>query len=142
MTEVGLASEPQVQGKRASSRVKFIIGGAIIVVVVAWLILSNLDSSTAYYLTVDEVVTGGPSARIVRATGLVIGQTIDWDPQQMTLQFEIADESGTLPVLYKGPRPDLLEDGTQAVVEGKYQASGVFEATSVLLKCPSKYTEE
>jgi cytochrome c-type biogenesis protein CcmE len=35
-----------------------------------------------------------------------------------------------------------LEDGAQAVVEGKYTSGGVFEATSLLLKCPSKYAEE
>ncbi|HIP95627.1 MAG TPA: cytochrome c maturation protein CcmE, partial [Anaerolineae bacterium] len=57
-------------------------------------------------------------------------------------RFDIADDSGSLPVLYKGVRPDMLRDGVQAVVEGKYTASGVFEATSVLLKCPSKYAEE
>jgi len=79
---------------------------------------------------------------MVRVTGLVVGQTIDWDPQQMILRFDIADDSGSLPVLYKGVRPDMLRDGVQAVVEGKYTASGVFEATSVLLKCPSKYAEE
>ena len=87
-------------------------------------------------------MTTGPSDRMVRVTGLVVGQTIDWDPQQMILRFDITDDSGSLPVLYKGVRPDMLGDGVQAVVEGKYTASGIFEATSVLLKCPSKYTEE
>ena len=142
MTELGLASQAQAQGRRMGGRMRFIIGGAIIIVVIGWLILSNIGGSSTYYLTVEELLAEGPSNRLVRGTGLIVGQSIEWDPQQMVLRFEIADESGSLPVLYKGPRPDLLEDGTQAVVEGKYQASGVFEATSVLLKCPSKYTEE
>lgn len=142
MTESRFASEPRAQGKRAGGRMRLIVGGAIILLVMGWLIYSNIEGSTAYYLTVGELMAGGPSDRMVRVSGLVVGQTIDWDPQGMTLRFEIADESGSLPVLYKGIRPDMLQDGTQAVVEGRYATSGVFEATAVVLKCPSKYVEE
>jgi cytochrome c-type biogenesis protein CcmE len=120
----------------------FLIGGAIILVVIGWLIFSNVQGSTAYYLTVEELKTVGPSDRMVRVSGLVVGETIDWDPQQMTLRFEIADEGGSLPVIFKGVRPDMFQDGAQAVVEGKHTTKGVFEATSLLLKCPSKYLEE
>lgn len=121
---------------------KFLIGGAIILVVIGWLIFSNVQGSTAYYLTVEEVMGQGPSDRTVRVSGLVVGETVDWDPQQMTLRFEIADEGGSVPVVFKGVRPDMFQDGAQAVVEGKYTTKGVFEATSLLLKCPSKYLEE
>lgn len=140
MVESRFTSE--AQGKSAGGRMKIIIGGAIILVVVGWLIYSNIQGSTAYYLAVGELMAGGPSDRMVRVSGFVVGQTIDWDPQGMTLRFEIADESGSLPVLYKSIRPDMLQDGTQAVVEGRYATSGVFEATALFLKCPSKYVEE
>jgi cytochrome c-type biogenesis protein CcmE len=142
LAELRSASPPRAQEKRTGGRRKFIIGGAIIALVVAWLIYSNIGGSSTYYMTVEELLAEGPSDRLVRCTGFVVGQSIEWDPQQMVLRFEIADETGSLPVLYKGPRPDLLEDGTQAVVEGRYAGAGVFEATSVLLKCPSKYVEE
>lgn len=124
------------------SGMKFIIGGAIIFLVVGWLIYSNIEGSTAYYLTVEELMAQGPSDRMARVSGLAVGETINWDPQQMTLQFEIADEGGSLPVLYEGIRPDMLQDGAQVVVEGRYTTSGVFEATTLLLQCPSKYAEE
>jgi cytochrome c-type biogenesis protein CcmE len=123
-------------------QVKFVIGGAIIVVVLGWLIFSNMGASTAYYLTVEELLAQGPSDRMTRLSGLVISGTIDWDPQQMTLRFEIADEGGSLPVIYEGIRPDMLQDDSQVVVEGRYTTNGVFEATTLLLKCPSKYAEE
>lgn len=142
MAESRFASKPRARGKGAARRMRLIVGGAIILLVVGWLIYSNIEGSTAYYLTAGELMAGGPSDRMVRVSGFVVGETIDWDPQGMTLQFEIADESGSLPVLYKGIRPDMLQDGTQAVVEGRYTTRGVFEATAVLLKCPSKYVEE
>ena len=127
---------------RTNGRAKFIIGGAVIIAVVAWLVYSSIGGSSADYMTAAQLITGGPSNRIVRATGLVVGQTIEFDSQRMILRFEIRDDSGSLPVQYKGPQPDMLKDDAQAVVEGKYTASGVFEATSVLLKCPSKYVKE
>jgi len=126
----------------AKGRTKFILGGAIILLVVAWLVYSNIGASSAYYMTVQELVAAGPGNRIVRAAGQVVGQTIQWDPQTMILQFELEDEGGRLPVVYTGLRPDMFRDGAQAVIEGKYRATGIFEATSLLLKCPSKYAEE
>jgi cytochrome c-type biogenesis protein CcmE len=123
-------------------QVKFIIGGAIIFLVLGWLIFSNIQGSTTSYLTVEDLIALGPSDRMVRVSGLAASGTIDWDPEQMILRFEIADEGGSVPVLYEGIRPDMLQDEAQVVVEGKYSANGVFEASNLLLKCPSKYAEE
>jgi cytochrome c-type biogenesis protein CcmE len=110
--------------------------------VVGWLLYSNIESATAPYLTVTELLAEGPSDRIVRATGTVVGETIVWDAEETLLRFDLADEEGTLSVDYRGVRPDLLENGTEAVVEGRYGGAGRFEAASILLKCPSKYEEE
>ncbi|UCC77073.1 MAG: cytochrome c maturation protein CcmE [Anaerolineales bacterium] len=140
MSQLTSASPPRARAG-ARGNTKFIIGGVIVVLVVLWLIWSNIGSSTTPYLTVQELIAEGESNRLVRGTGFIVGESIDWDPRAMVLRFEITDESGSLQVVYEGPRPDLLEDATQAVVEGRYTEKGVFEATTVLLKCPSKYTE-
>ena len=121
---------------------KFIIGGAIIVLAVGYLIFSSIGGSAAFYLTVEEVKAKGPSERDVRVAGLVLGDTIEWDAQEWILKFKIADESGTLAVIYHGSRPDMLRDGAEAIVEGIYTENDSFEATNLLLKCPSKYEEE
>ncbi len=140
MSQLTSASQPRARtGARGNT--KFIIGGVIVVLVILWLIWSNIGSSTTPYLTVKELIAEGGSNRLVRGTGFIVGESINWDPQAMVLRFEITDESGSLQVVYEGPRPDLLEDATEAVVEGRYTEKGVFEATTVLLKCPSKYTE-
>ena len=55
--------------------------------------------------------------------------------------LKVTDESGHLPVIYKGLRPDMFQDGAQAVVEGRYTEMGTFEAHNLVLKCPSKYEE-
>jgi cytochrome c-type biogenesis protein CcmE len=135
-------SESRILSIIAGGRLKFVIGGAIILVVLGWLIFSNIEGASARYLTVDELLAEGPSDRMVRVSGIVVGESIDWNPQQLILRFEIADEGGSLPVMYEGVRPDMFQGGAQAVVEGKYTSNGIFEASTLLLKCPSKYVEE
>ena len=100
MIESRQASE--AQQRRAGSRTKVIIAGAIILAVMGWLLYCNLQASTAHYLTTGELMDGGPSDRMVRVSGIV-GQTIEWDPQQMLLRFEIADEGGSLSLVSRRP---------------------------------------
>lgn len=141
--------EPQSRSQRKTERARFsrrlpyYIGGAIVVAVVGWLLYSNILNATAPYLTVTELLVEGPSDRLVRVTGVVVGQTIVWDAEELKLRFDIADEGGaSISVEYSGVRPDLLEDGTQAVVEGSLRDATAFDASAILLKCPSKYEVE
>jgi cytochrome c-type biogenesis protein CcmE len=122
---------------------KFLVGGLVVVVVIGYLIFSSLGGSAQYYMTVAELEAQGPSDRIVRVNGLVDGESIQYDPQSLTLRFDLVDDSGRLPVLHHDVMPDMLRDGADAVVEGKYRQDGVFEVNrnGLLLKCPSKYEE-
>jgi cytochrome c-type biogenesis protein CcmE len=45
-----------------------------------------------------------------------------------------------LPVVYKGIVPDIFAPGIQVVVEGRLNGSGTMEATTLLAKCPSRFT--
>ena len=128
--------------KRLTSRqIKFLVGGVIVALTVGYLILSAAQGSAAYYLTITEVQAEGPSTQDVRVSGLILGESIIWEPRDLRLTFDIADEGGQLPVLYKGSRPDMFRDGAEVVVEGRMAPEGVFEARTLLLKCPSKYEE-
>lgn len=46
--------------------------------------------------------------------------------------------STTVPVRYERLKPDLLAEGVEVVAEGML-VDGVFHATQLLVKCPSKY---
>lgn len=127
--------------KRPRAKTKFLVGGLIIVLTVGYLIYTAARGSTAYYVTISELTQQGPSARSVRVAGNVIGESIVWEARDQLLQFEIADEGGLLPVSYHGSRPDMFRDGAEVVVQGKLSPDGVFDARTMLLKCPSKYEE-
>lgn len=124
-----------------SARRKFLIGGAVLAVAVVYLIFTAARGSTAFYLTVEELRAQGPSPQIVRVAGTIVGESIDWTPRNLLLKFKVADQSGTLPVVYHGSRPDMFRDGAEIVLEGQYSSQGTFEAGTMLLKCPSKYEE-
>jgi cytochrome c-type biogenesis protein CcmE len=153
---------------KSSSRIKFIIGGLLIIVAVIYLIVSSTKASAQYFLTVDELAEKGESVknRDLRISGAVIGDSIQYDPQTLTLKFQVANIPGDnkviekqgglaavlnaavndpsrrrLDVIYVGPKPDLLRNEAQAIMTGKMNADGTFQANELLLKCPTKYEE-
>lgn len=149
-------------------RIKFIIGGLLIVAAVVYLIISSTQASAQYFLTVDELNTKGSSVagRDLRVSGAVIGDTIQYDPQTLTLSFTVAHVPGDnkeidaqgglavvlheavtdpsrarMQVVYNGVRPDLLRNEAQAIMTGQLGEDGIFHAEELLLKCPTKYEE-
>ncbi len=152
----------------SANRLKFIIGGLLIVAAIVYLIATSTQANAQYFLTVDELVQKGSAGadREIRVSGAVIGSTIQYDPQNLHLTFEVAHipgdndeieaEGGLAAVLhaavtdptrsrikveYNGVMPDLLRDEAQAIMTGKMNANGVFVAEELLLKCPTKYEE-
>ncbi|MCL5263740.1 MAG: cytochrome c maturation protein CcmE [Chloroflexi bacterium] len=123
---------------------KFLIGGALVVLAIAYLVYSSLQGSTVYYMTPTEVKNQAQSleGQVIRVGGTVVDGPVNFDGKNMILKFEVTDNTTTFPVVYKGVVPDAFKPGVDVVIEGKYTAAGVFEATSLLAKCPSKYVPE
>jgi cytochrome c-type biogenesis protein CcmE len=119
-------------------------------------------------MTVDELKARGQSVvdKNLRVSGAVIGDTIQYDAQSLTLSFDVAQVTGDnkeieaqgglaavlhqavidpsrnrVKIVYVGPKPDLLRDEAQAIVTGHLGPDGVFYADELLLKCPTKYEE-
>ena len=149
-------------------RTKFILGGLLILAAVIYLIVSSTQASAEYFLTVDEVKAEGASAvgKSLRLSGAVLGDTIQYDAQTLTLQFDVAHVSGDndeieaqgglaevlfqavndpsrqrITVIYNGPKPDLLRGEAQAIMTGHLGEDGIFYAEELLLKCPTRYEE-
>jgi len=141
MADTQVLDATQNRHRPTSRQIKFLVGGVIVALTVGYLIWSAAQGSAAYYLTIDEVLAQGPSTRNARVLGLIVGQSIVWEPRDLQLTFDIVDAEGQLPVSYKGSRPDMFRDGAEVVVEGRLSPDGVFEARTLLLKCPSKYEE-
>ena len=153
---------------RSRTPLKFVIGGVLIAAAILYLIVSSLTASAKYFLTVDDAValnrTGDLDGRNIRVSGAVLGDTILYDSDTLSLSFTIAhvpadnqllaEQGGLaqalhnavvdpsrarLDVIYSGAVPDLLQDEAQAILTGQLLPSGVFQAEEILLKCPTKY---
>ena len=127
-----------------SSRIKFLIGGLVVVIVVVALIATSFSGSTSEYLTISEVRALGPDqTQNSRVAGKIVTDSVQWDTAAVHLAFEIEDETGRLPISYNGVKPDMMADAVEAVVIGKYDPTNqVFTASELLMKCPSKYEEK
>jgi cytochrome c-type biogenesis protein CcmE len=150
------------------NQTKFIIGGLLIVAAIVYLIFTSTRASAQYFLTVNELNQKGADVqgREIRVSGAVIGDTIQYDPQNLLLTFEVAHVPGDnaeieaqgglalvlhqavidptrsrIKVEYHGVMPDLLRDEAQAIMTGRMNDSGAFVAQELLLKCPTKYEE-
>ncbi|MGZ9235806.1 MAG: cytochrome c maturation protein CcmE, partial [Anaerolineales bacterium] len=130
---------------------KFVIGGILILGAVVFLIWSSTAANAEYFLTIDELNAKGSGVvdKNLRVSGAVIGDSIQYDAQSLTLSFDVAhvpadnlaieSEGGLAEVLhqavmdpsrsrmkvvYVGPKPDLLRNEAQAIVTGHMGADG------------------
>jgi cytochrome c-type biogenesis protein CcmE len=125
-------------------RIKFVLIGLGIVATMVFMLVvatQKSDGGFAYYVTVREFTEKGQPHGRFRVNGKVAAGTIERMPDGRQVKFTIQDKDGgaTLPVDFAGIIPDTFVDDADVVVEGNRRADGVFEATTLLAKCPSKY---
>jgi cytochrome c-type biogenesis protein CcmE len=127
-----------VQGRRYL-RFGAVIG--VIVVSLAYLAYTGVRDSKSYYVTIKELNGMGSDAysKRLRVAGNVAPGSIK--RQGTHLEFQLAEEGRTIPVVYSGSEapPDTFKDNAQALAEGKFGRDGVFHATNIQAKCASKY---
>ena len=147
---------------------KFVIGGAMVLGAVVFLIWTATASNLQFFMTVDELNAKKQEVvdKKLRVSGAVIGNSVQYDAQSLTLSFEVAHVPADAPdietevglaealhlavmdpsrarmkVVYVGVKPDLLRNEAQAIMTGHLGADGVFYAEELLLKCPTRYEE-
>jgi len=124
-----------------NARKKFVIGSFVIIATLVGLAYVGYTQSKTYYHTISEVSTmhGTVLQQRMRVSGNVKANSI----QRLDgrVDFVLEEEGKTMPVSYTGrdPLPDTFKDGAQALVEGRLEPTGRFEAEEVQAKCASKY---
>lgn len=123
------------------AKIKVVAGSIIILLTLVFLVFTGMRESFVYYFTVSELLEKKDSlyGRGVRVAGKVEPGSIVYDSRNLNLEFNIMDDSHRVRVIYHGILPDLFKDNADVVVEGEYHPSGLFKASQLLAKCPSKY---
>jgi cytochrome c-type biogenesis protein CcmE len=157
--------KPKIAKKNSSqksNRLQFMIAGVVLLGAVAFLIISGTATGTRFFLTVDEIVSNPEYVgQTVRISGAVIGDTIEYDSRNLVLDFTIANLPNEYDDLATALRlavidpdatrisihieneviPDLLQHEAQAIMTGEMGEDGIFYATELFLKCPSRFEE-
>ncbi len=137
---------------------RFVIGFGVILFAIAAMMVFTIAANSNLEVRVNDLLAerakgADLSERVFKLTGLVVGESIVYDPATFHLQFdvvnsrdELANNLATAPritVVYQGVKPDTLVHEAQAIVTGKLGADGKFHAgnspDALMLQCPTKY---
>ncbi len=117
------------------------VGVALVV-----LVTTAIRAASTYYFTLPQFEAMGHSAvgKYVQVNGTVSNDVV-FNGADAHLTFDIVPVQGTgtgtpLPVVYQGAEPDAFVSGISVVVVGRLAAGGTFDATQIMVKCPSHYT--
>ena len=132
----------------AQKKVKFVAGFSVIVICLLYLVVSGFQQTAMYYFTVTELEARETEfvGKRIKLAGKVVPGSIQkkggreiqfqiWEPLEENAETFSEKRS----VRYSGVVPDTFRDKSDVVLEGKTGADGVFEAETLLAKCPSKY---
>lgn len=128
-------------------RAKFLLGGLLILGSASALMATSTENTAQYFLTPSELAAKvDESPRFIK-NGVKVGAkavtgTIVREPDGRTIRFDMTDGTQTYKVVYRGVAPDTFTDGVDVVVEGRLDSAGVFQATTLLAKCASRYENE
>lgn len=125
-------------------RKKYLISGLVVTLAFGYLGYTGFQGTTTYYYTVAELLDQGSAihGENVRVGGELDPESVEQESAGFILKFTIIEGSRSLPVFYQGGMPDTFNAASEVVVEGYLDANGVFQAHTILTKCPSKYVPE
>lgn len=126
---------------------KFLLGAALIVGSVGFLIAEGVNETGVYFLTPAELAAKtAADPTFIENVGFKVGAkvvpgSVERDPAAHRIAFKVSDGVKTYPVVYRGLVPDTFTDASdiEVVVEGRLGRDGVIRATDVLAKCGSRY---
>lgn len=111
------------------------IGIAIIAIFIIFSAFS-FNSSLTPYVTFSQAKAMNGS---VQVRGVLATEQVTITDDGKAVKFKLRDEKGQeATIIYKGTKPEGIEQATSIVAIGKYQ-NDQFIAEKLLVKCPSKY---
>lgn len=115
---------------------------AVVVVGIGIVVFQGLGNATLYFRNADEAVADHDAlgTRRFRLQGLVTDA-----PRQVdgTVEFTVAFNAVSVPVVHRGDPPELFRQGLPVVLEGHFgEGSDVFQSDRILVKHTSEYEED
>jgi cytochrome c-type biogenesis protein CcmE len=114
---------------------------AVAAAAIVALLMAGVTRNDAYMTTLDQWDAARARKESVRVMGFVKEGSVAQHPDALVTDFVMRNGGGdhVLSVSYKGVTPGLFRDGTNVIAAGRMGEDGVFHATELMTKCPSKY---
>lgn len=116
----------------------------VIVGIIVYLIATSFTGALTYYVTASEFHknTSKYADKSLKIAGWVQKDSIKRHPKNpLNLQFLVRESGVLIPVRFNGIVPDTFKDDAEVVVTGRWTGQH-FQATELLAKCASKYSEK
>jgi len=163
-----IATSNTIPATSKNGRGKFLVGGALILAALVYLIVTATQSTAQYFYTVQELKDRGDAVvgKNIRVSGAVVGDSVQYNAETLELRFTVANmpgdqaeidalgglavvlknavsdpNSARVNVIYIGVKPDLMKGEAQAIMDGRLDENGLFHADTLLMKCPTRYED-
>lgn len=135
--------QPAPAGKGLQN-VGFLVGALVIATGLVVLTMTSFDDQIYYYTVAEadaqRAEIGSHEFRI--KGNVVVGSLMARDGVLNEHAFALEAEGAHATVHYTGPLPDTFADEAEVIALGRFREDGVFVATEVVAKCPSRYEEQ
>jgi cytochrome c-type biogenesis protein CcmE len=126
---------------------RFMVGLVGVAAVVTYLIWTGVSETMVYYMTPVELVERVEADPSFHDVGVKVGgqvvkgsyTRVEGELLHVFTVEDLVDPSTTFVVEFRDAMPDTFTDEVEVVLEGRLRADGVFEATTLLTKCGSRY---
>ena len=126
---------------------RFMVGLVGVAAVVTYLIWTGVSETMVYYMTPVELIAKVEVDPSYHEVGVKVGAMVipgsysrgEGELLHIFTVRDLVDEESTFVVEYRDALPDTFTDEIEVVLEGHLRANGVFEATTLLTKCGSRY---
>lgn len=126
-------------GKKAKTRMIFLIISLILISVVIISIFRSLNENVVYFFSPTEIYnkTNISFDKKIRVGGLVKENSLKKD--KLSINFIITDLKNEIIVKYTGSVPNLFTEGKGVIAEGKLKDKKYFIAERILAKHDENY---
>lgn len=121
---------------------KFVTAFIVLVIAFAYFGYTAFSSATAYYMTVDEVMTmeERSDGQVFQIKGRLVQESFNRSNGGILSTFQLQENGFVLEAIYEGILPDLFfNEHSEIVLLGEFGPEEQFLVHQVLVKCPSKY---
>jgi cytochrome c-type biogenesis protein CcmE len=104
------------------------------------LALQAFEENLLFFYSPTQVLAGEPpEGAKFRLGGLVMVGSMQREPGDLTVNFQVTDNQNIMRVSYEGVLPDLFREGQGVIAHGRLQPDGSFRADEVLAKHDENY---